>query len=378
MTVQLVIETTDSMNLRDSISMDIKIYSIIMFVIVVCVCCVSHKSASASILSTDPDLLLRFYEYLLIHRKNYTNEPNPSYRFRLWMDNREAMREHNIEYEKGLHSFGLGQNVLSDRSPKEIDRIINDVELPRWTRLGSASGDAHSVMFQKQANPELPRTTMWRIHGCTEPIYDQGACGSSWAFAAANALECQMFMDTGEPMKLSEQELVDCERSPPRPIYADKCFRGHPRAAFKYIVEHGLATNQSHPYEARGTGSSCVPRARAAHMSQYVRIESGDEEALKQALVAHGPIVVVLDASSPKFWRYADGVYADSACSSNIEDGSRAMLLVGYGTDAKHGDFWWLKNSLSWLWGEDGYMRLARNRHNMCGIASDASLPVVG
>ena len=91
------------------------------------------------------------------------------------------------------------------------------------------------------------------------------------------------------------------------------------------------------------------------------------------------------------FQYYTNGIYYDTDCSkTNL---NHAMLVVGYGTDSSSGiDYWILKNrhvhhndtmnsftlkSHSWgeYWGDDGYMYMARNQNNMCGIATAATYP---
>ena len=70
------------------------------------------------------------------------------------------------------------------------------------------------------------------------------------------------------------------------------------------------------------------------------------------------------------------------------------VLAVGYGVDERSGEAYWLiKNRFvfmkdfsnksqfcfSWgtSWGDEGYVRMARNEDNMCGVASAASYPLV-
>ena len=47
-----------------------------------------------------------------------------------------------------------------------------------------------------------------------------------------------------------------------------------------------------------------------------------------------------------------------------------AVQLVGYGTDAKDGDYWIVRNSWGGTWGEAGYIRLKRTPATECGTNS--------
>lgn len=69
------------------------------------------------------------------------------------------------------------------------------------------------------------------------------------------------------------------------------------------------------------------------------------------------------------------GVYYEENCDP---DGlNHGMLAVGYGTTEEGVDYWLVKNSWGVSWGDNGYIKVARNKNNTCGIASVASYPLL-
>jgi cathepsin L len=103
---------------------------------------------------------------------------------------------------------------------------------------------------------------------------------------------------------------------------------------------------------------------------------SGNEYELAKAVAFVGPVSVAIDASQPSFQLYSSGVYYDSSCGSVPY--KHAVTVVGYGKDAVTGmDYYIAKNSWSDQWGDQGYIKMARNKNNNCLIATAASYPVV-
>jgi cathepsin L len=70
---------------------------------------------------------------------------------------------------------------------------------------------------------------------------------------------------------------------------------------------------------------------------------------------------------------YKSGVLSINSCPNRPQDMDHAMVVVGYGYDsAVKMSYWIIKNSWAEKWGESGYLRLAKDKNNMCGIASMA------
>merc|ERR1719355_272676 len=84
--------------------------------------------------------------------------------------------------------------------------------------------------------------------------------------------------------------------------------------------------------------------------------------------VAQQPVSIAIEADHLNFQLYHGGVLS-GWCGTNLDHG---VLLVGYGTDGK--DYWKVKNSWGATWGEEGYIRMVRNK-NQCGIATQPSYP---
>jgi len=312
------------------------------------------------------------------HNKRYADKSEDNYRFKIFLENRHKIARHNRRHANGLHSYTLGLNKYADMSHEEFVSIMNGYK-PQL-KNSSPNDILHdevskeSISLLADPNVDLPKSVDWRQHGYVTPVKDQGSCGSCWAFSSTGALEGQHFRKTGDLISLSEQNLLDCSKK-----YGNMgCDGGLMANAFQYIRDnHGVDTENSYPYEAHDDKCRFRNKTVGADDKGYVEIPSGDERKLMQAIASKGPISVAIDASQESFRLYSGGVYDEPNCGNQAESLDHGVLVVGYGHDPVHGDYYLVKNSWSETWGQSGYIKMARNKNNQCGIATSAVYPVV-
>ncbi|XP_019524326.1 PREDICTED: cathepsin L1-like [Hipposideros armiger] len=134
-----------------------------------------------------------------------------------------------------------------------------------------------------------------------------------------------------------------------------------------------------HSLKLRDEDESCKykPEFSAANVTGFVDIRK-QENSLMRAVARVGPISVGIDASYSSFQFYKNGIYYEPQCSS--EDLDHGVLVVGYGFEKAELDrnkYWIVKNSWGTDWGMKGYIKMAKDRNNHCGIATMASYPIV-
>jgi len=317
-----------------------------------------------------PDYSDTWEQFKEKYSKTYESQEEEDYRTSVWEANVALISNHNLEAENGLHEYSLGENAYADMTSDEIVTYMNGYNSQRKPPVEGRHIE-NSISLK-----DLPAAIDWRENNTVTPVKDQGHCGSCWAFSAVASLEGAHAIKTGKLVSLSEQNLVDCDK------VDHGCFGGIMDNAFKFIKENGgIDTEASYNYTAK-PGKACLFNKTdiGATLSSWVDIKHGNETDLQVAVATAGPVAVAIDAHLPTFHFYKKGIYHDKMCSSIHLD--HGVLAVGYGVkqpgeDGKAREYWIVKNSWGTSWGMEGYFNLKKNKHNACGVATDASYPVV-
>ncbi|CRK87046.1 CLUMA_CG000822, isoform A [Clunio marinus] len=311
--------------------------------------------------------ILKFNEFEKEYNKRYLNVEDKIRAITTFVNNLRDILDHNFLYETNLTSFRRDVWENSDLTTEDVNEKMNRFIKPIQTR--ELKNDDIDVV--------PPEKLDWVTQGLVGAVQNQGLCGSCWSFSAVGALEGQICKKLEKFVKLSEQNLIDCNRDDDAGNYG--CSGGDMVTAYNYMLstDESISLAENYPYKA-GDAFDCITdieKSKYEKISSFESIQPGDEELLKKFCAKFGPIGIAVDASLASFQSYKEGVYFDDNCSSSTIN--HAVLLVGYGSDQKTGkDFWLVKNSYGEKWGEDGYIRMARNSNNHCGITEFGVVPI--
>ncbi|XP_060582682.1 procathepsin L-like [Ruditapes philippinarum] len=284
----------------------------------------------------------------------------------IWESNIQYVERHNLEADRGLHTYRLGMNEYGDMTNKEFVGMMNGYKQNVSRSVCSKFTPPLNVNLG-----DLPDSVDWRPKGYVTEIKNQGQCGSCWSFSTTGSLEGQNFKKTGKLVSLSEKNLMDCSK----PEGNMGCEGGLMDQAFAYVIKNkGIDTEESYPYKPKNGRCEFKESNIGATEVSCMDIDMGSESDLQAAVATVGPISVAIDASHPSFQMYRSGVYNERRCSSKKLD--HGVLAVGYGTEDSK-DYWLVKNSWGESWGQKGYIMMTRNKENQCGIATSASFPTM-
>lgn len=273
------------------------------------------------------------------------------HRLGIWLTAKRIVEDHNK-----LGKFQLELNKFAHYTPAEYKALLGT-----------------NVVAKNYVEEDVDVTNDavdWRSKGVVNAIKDQGQCGSCWAFGGIQAQESQWAIKKGKLYSLSESNLVDCVTT------CSGCNGGLTQRAYTYVVNKQggqFMLEDDYPYTpAEGTCKFNSAKA-ITKITGYEELNGGEKK-LANYIAEKGPASIAIDASHYSFQLYHSGIYDEASCSSLFLD--HEVGLVGYGTEGST-DFWIVRNSWGTSWGENGYVRMIRNKNNRCGVATEPIIPKV-
>ncbi|SBS86530.1 cysteine proteinase, putative [Plasmodium ovale] len=362
----------------------------------------------------------KFLKFMKKYNKNYKNMNEQMEKYENFKVNYRKIKEHNkkkkdITYKKKVNHFGdYSKKDLKNYFKKLLpiqDNLKEKYVIPfksniktEENKLGKDNNSSDSSNSSSSDNDilnTLPENLDYREKGIVHDPKDQGACGSCWAFASVGNIECMYAKNNNNTiLTLSEQEIVDCSK------LNFGCDGGHPFYSFIYAIENGVCLNEEYKY--RAIDDLFCLNYRCGKKVTLSSVGGVKENELILALNEVGPVSVNVGVTDD-FAFYAGGIF-NGTCTEEL---NHSVLLVGYGqvqrgnifqtksknhgknhqsSIQKYGEnqtenndddilyYWIIKNSWSKLWGENGFMRISRNKEGnnvFCGIGVEVFYPIL-
>lgn len=136
-------------------------------------------------------------------------------------------------------------NQFSDWTQEEIDTMLPE------TDIGRKVDAVDPVINFDSRFTEAKDSVNWVDKNCVNTPQKQGKCGACYAFAATSAVESSNCIDNGELLKLSEQQLIDCQGPE---FKSNGCKGGSSFLAFDYLTQAGQELESTYPYASQKSG----------------------------------------------------------------------------------------------------------------------------
>ena len=309
--------------------------------------------------NTDVKVFTTFEEWKSQQNKIYASPAEQMYRMQNF--NRNLMMINQVNNDKSL-TYELGLNQFSDLTEEEF--------IAKYTGFQGVDQTADFVV--PHVNKGVVNDNVdWRVVNAVLPVKNQQSCGSCWAFSAIGALESAWKLAGNQLTSFSEQQLVDCSQA-----YGNNgCNGGLMNNAFKYLLARGgIQTEQDYPYISRDSHCKEDATKFVGKIRTYSSINEQDCDGLLHA-ITNQPVSIGIAANA--IMNYKSGIFNNKRCGYALNHG---VVAIGYGEDQSQ-EYWLIRNSWGTTWGEEGYIRFARDdnkqEHGMCGICDAASYPVV-
>jgi len=280
-------------------------------------------------------------------------------RFAIFVEN----YNHIINYNTKNDKVKLGLNKFADLTPEEFKALYirghqEDAKFQRTLNLNT---------YGNQRNlQDLPASVDWRQKGAVTPVKDEGSFGAGYGvFTTVGTLESFYFINTGQLISFSEQQVQDCDIDDNEGL-----------PIFTYYAKNGIEPEADYPSYPHAITTCQYDSSKAIYVNTGLSsIQANSVLALKTAIVAQ-PVSIFIEADQDIIQFYTSGVISTN-CGAELNHGG---VAVGYDTIDGEEAFI-VKNSWGTSWGDQGYIHISTDGSQnygagVCGILKSPVIPV--
>jgi len=305
----------------------------------------------------------QFSHWTTKENKQYETQEEYNQRLEIFRSNLYLVNHYNRLEGKPIYGITKFMDLTQEEFRERFLMPKGTIQSPK---------EKHVAEFVNLPN-DVPTQFDWRDKNAVTKVYDQGQCGSCWAFSATEAIESQWFLAGHSLESLSPQQIVDCDKG----RGDEGCNGGDTPTAYAYVISAGgMDTMKDYPYTASDDKCAFKADSVAAKISSWTYItKDKNETEMQQKLLAKGPLSICVDAEP---WQFYVGGVISSFCGTDLD---HCVLLTGY--DDTYVDWvgqtvkiWKIRNSWGSDWGESGYIYIERD-YDLCGLADEVTIPIV-
>jgi len=253
----------------------------------------------------------------------------------------------------------------------------------------------HSFEKVSSAPSSFDSRTQWPNCQSITEIRDQSACGSCWAFGAAEVMSDRICIHSNQQnqTRVSATDLLSCCSE-----CGFGCQGGFPPSAFDFWKDSGVVSGGLYQDQKYCLNYPFAPCAHHVPAGKYPACMSGEydtPECTRQCtngddyssaktygsssytVSGESQIMTEISTNGPvegsftvyeDFPTYKSGVYQHLTGSAL---GGHAIRILGYGEEDGT-KYWLVANSWNETWGDNGYFKILRGE-NHCGIESSSA-----
>jgi len=303
----------------------------------------------------------------------------------------QPIRDHEIALRPVLASY-INSLKTTWKASTQQGGLLEGATLKQVKKLlGTRLNGPKPPVKKAHAKINLPDNfdsrQQWPQCSTIQQIRDQSACGSCWAFGAAESISDRTCIFNHVNLTLSVNDLVACCDE-----CGDGCDGGYPGAAWDYWVQTGLTSESCDPYPFPSCDHHIANSTNPCPADEYPTPDckqqckdgsswdtryygkssySVDNNDIQAEIYHNGPVEASYSVYED-FILYKSGVYQHRSGSFL---GGHAVRILGWGVE-NGTPYWLVANSWNVHWGDKGTFKILRGSDE-CGIESGivAGLP---